>query len=408
MPARDRYLPGVTQQSQAHPELAHKLPPVLIIACSAACGVMVANLYYAQPLIALIAPSLHLGDGFGGLIVTLTQLGYASGLLLIVPLADRVENRRLILITLGLAAAALVALAIAPSAVLFLIAAAVVGCFSAGAQVIVPLAAALTHESTRGRTIGAVMSGLLAGIMLARPAASLVANFAGWRAVFWLSALLMLAIAAWLSKACPGTRAQGRQLWPDPGLDDSHPAGRAQVAAPGGLSGPGVRGVQHVLDRRPAGPGTEIRFRPEGHRPLRPGRRGRRPGRASGGPAGRSGACKARHRRRPPDHHRQRILVGLGGGDRLGGATGGVRDRAGRRGAGEPGAGPEGDLFPARRGAGRINAIYMTIVFLLGAGGSAIATLAYHAGGWRAAMLAAGVIGGIDVALFATELRKRA
>ena len=85
---------------------------------------MVANLYYAQPLIALIAPSLRLGEGFGGLIVTLTQLGYACGLLLIVPLADLVENRRLILITLGLTAAALVALAIAPSAGLFLIAAA--------------------------------------------------------------------------------------------------------------------------------------------------------------------------------------------------------------------------------------------------------------------------------------------
>lgn len=101
------------------------------------------------------------------------------------------------------------------------------------------------------------MSGLLAGIMLARPAASLVASVAGWRAVFWLSALLMLAMAAWLAKALPRRAPpQGAGYGQILRLDDPHPAGRAQVVAPGGLPGAGVRGVQHLLDRRAAGPGA--------------------------------------------------------------------------------------------------------------------------------------------------------
>ena len=162
------------------------------------------------PLIALIAPELHLRPGIAGLIVTLTQLGYAGGLLFVVPLADRVENRKLILATIGIVAVALAALAAAPSAEAFLAASVAVGFCSAGVQVVIPFAASLAREETRGRTIGNVMSGLLAGIMLARPVASLIAEVAGWRAVFGVSAAAM--------RACAGASATAPFAGPVVGL----------------------------------------------------------------------------------------------------------------------------------------------------------------------------------------------
>jgi len=185
---------------------SHGLSAGLTVACAVTCGAMVANLYYAQPLIDLIAPELRLSENISGLIVTLTQLGYGAGLLLIVSLADRVENRRLILTTLICAAAALAGVAVSSSAPFFLAAAVAVGFCSAGAQVVVPFAASLAPEERRGRTIGNVMAGLLAGIMLARPAASMLADTLGWRAVFWVSAGLMLVLAGWLAKALPRRR----------------------------------------------------------------------------------------------------------------------------------------------------------------------------------------------------------
>ena len=164
---------------------------------------MVANLYFAQPLIDLIAPDLGLGARLGGLIVTLTQLGYGAGLLLFVPLADRFENRRLILISVLATAIALVGVALSHDPASFLAASLVLGFCSSGAQVIVPFAASLAPEESRGRTIGNVMAGLLTGIMLARPVASMVAHYAGWRVVFWISAGLMLLLGLWLRGALP-------------------------------------------------------------------------------------------------------------------------------------------------------------------------------------------------------------
>ncbi|WP_156970943.1 MFS transporter [Beijerinckia mobilis] len=186
------------------------LPSALTLACAVACGAMVANLYYAQPLVDLIAPELQLDESYAGMIVTLTQLGYGAGLLLLVPLADCLENRRLILSTLLATALALVGLALAPSKALFLAGAVVVGFCSAGAQVIVPFTASLVPEEIRGRTIGNIMAGLLTGIMFARPIASLIAGHAGWRSVFWLSSGMMLLLFVWLARILPDYRLQER------------------------------------------------------------------------------------------------------------------------------------------------------------------------------------------------------
>ena len=174
-----------------------------ILTLAAACGLLVANIYYAQPLIAEIAQSLGLATGAAGLIVTMSQIGYGVGLLFVVPLGDLVENRRLILISVGLSAVALACAAFAPSASVFLTCAAVVGLGSVAVQILVPLAAHLAPDATRGRVVGMVSSGLMIGIMLARPVSSFIAAQSSWRVVFGLSALAMVALAAGLSRALP-------------------------------------------------------------------------------------------------------------------------------------------------------------------------------------------------------------
>ncbi|MCF8481219.1 MAG: MFS transporter [Rhodospirillum sp.] len=158
------------------------------------CGLIAGNLYYAQPLVGSIARDLALTPEAQGLIVTLGQVGYVLGLLLIVPLADRVENRRLVLTLLVLAGAGLMGVALAPSGGLFLLAMFVVGLGSVGIQVLVPFAAHMAPEAIRGRVVGNVMSGLMLGIMTARPLSSFIADLLSWQAVFFLSAGAMVVL----------------------------------------------------------------------------------------------------------------------------------------------------------------------------------------------------------------------
>jgi predicted MFS family arabinose efflux permease len=174
-----------------------------ILTLAAACGLLVANIYYAQPLISEIAQSLGLATGAAGLIVTMSQIGYGVGLLLVVPLGDLVENRRLILISATLSAVALACAALAPSAGVFLGCAAVIGLGSVAVQILIPLAAHLAPDATRGRVVGMVSSGLMLGIMLARPVSSLIAALSSWRVVFGLSAVAMVILAAVLSRLLP-------------------------------------------------------------------------------------------------------------------------------------------------------------------------------------------------------------
>ncbi len=168
-----------------------------------ACGLIVANIYYAQPLIGLIAPAIGLGPAGSSLIVTLTQLGYCAGLLLLVPLGDLVENRRLTLLTLGFATVALALAAVAPSVPWFLASALAIGLGSVAVQMLVPIAAHLAPDASRGRVVGNVMGGLLLGIMLARPVSSLVAHAFGWRVLFGASAVLMMLVGVALRVLLP-------------------------------------------------------------------------------------------------------------------------------------------------------------------------------------------------------------
>jgi predicted MFS family arabinose efflux permease len=188
---------------------ADGLSPWLTFVFAVSCGALVANIYYSQALITTISPALGLHAGIAGLTVMLTQLGYAAGLVLLVSLADLVENRRLILWCVGGTAIGLIGAAVSTSPLQFLIASFVIGCCAVAAQIIVPFAAHLAHEHRRGQVIGNVMGGLIAGIMLARPLANFIASAFGWRAVFGVSAGVTTAIAILLWFALPERRPRG-------------------------------------------------------------------------------------------------------------------------------------------------------------------------------------------------------
>ena len=178
----------------------------LTLIMAAACGLVVANLYYAQPLLHTISQSLHVSTAEVGLLVTATQIGYAAGLLLLVPLGDLYERRRLLAAMLAVTTLGLIGAALAPSLAALAIALACVGLTSVVAQILVPFAATLAAEHERGRVVGTVMSGLLVGILLARTASGLLAAAAGWRAVYLIAAGLMLVLAAVLWRELPRVR----------------------------------------------------------------------------------------------------------------------------------------------------------------------------------------------------------
>ena len=182
---------------------ARGLTRAMVLLFAFCCGAIVANLYYAQPIVELIAPDLGLSASSASLIVSLTQVGYALGLLFLVPLSDLIENRRLMIATAVVAAASLLGAATMEHANGFLLVSLIVGFSSVSVQMLIPLAAHLAPEQSRGQVVGNIMSGLLLGILLARPLSSLVADHFGWRAVFMYAAVVMLTIIAVLALTIP-------------------------------------------------------------------------------------------------------------------------------------------------------------------------------------------------------------
>ncbi|MGI8751711.1 MAG: MFS transporter [Acidimicrobiales bacterium] len=196
--------------------LRHTLSGRLVAIFAVSCGLSAANLYYAQPLLHTIAAALHCGSGEAGLVVTASQIGYAVGLAFLVPVGDIISRRRVTPAVLLITAAALVASALAPTITVLIAVAVVVGLGSVAAQILIPFAASLADDDSRGQVVGTVMSGLLLGILLARTLAGLIAGAAGWRVVYAAAAVLMVGLAAALATSLP--REQPRATLPYPQL----------------------------------------------------------------------------------------------------------------------------------------------------------------------------------------------
>jgi predicted MFS family arabinose efflux permease len=178
-----------------------------------AVSIIVLALYASQPLVGIIGPELGLSARMSGLATTLTLLGYATGLFLLVPLTDVIENRKLILTTLAGNVVALVALALAPTAGVFLTASFVVGLLTSAIQMLVPIAASLSSEARRGRTVGNVMSGLMLGILFSRPIASIITEVFGWRYLYGLLGLAVAILTVALAWFIPTSQPQGRESY---------------------------------------------------------------------------------------------------------------------------------------------------------------------------------------------------
>jgi len=187
----------------AQPQPLAQLPRSLVTLIAVATGAVVANLYYAQPVLHLVAHDFHSGSGLAALIITATQVGYAAGLLLIVPLGDLYARRVLVSRIFVVAAVALVACALSPDIWVFGLASVAVGAASVAGQVMIPFAADLAPAERRGRVVARIMTGLLLGILLARTVSGSVAQLAGWRAIYWFSAALMVVFALILYRALP-------------------------------------------------------------------------------------------------------------------------------------------------------------------------------------------------------------
>lgn len=182
---------------------AHGVPTRLILAMAAGAGFAVASIYYSQPMLGVIGAGLGSNPEATGMVPTLTQLGYALGILLLAPLGDRFDRRRLIMLKAAVLASALAWAALAGSLPGLLLASLVVGLAATMAQDMVPAAATLAPVAHRGAVVGKVMTGLLLGILLSRVASGVVAELLGWRAMFGIAAASVAVMGVALARELP-------------------------------------------------------------------------------------------------------------------------------------------------------------------------------------------------------------
>lgn len=182
---------------------ARSLSRAVALLFSIACGLAVANVYYAQPLLDVIAEEFAISRASIGIVITVTQIGYGLGLLLVVPLGDLLDRRRLVLGQSLLSVLALLAVAFAPSGVVLLGAISAVGVLAVVTQVLVAYAAILADPAERGRVVGIVTSGIILGILLARTVSGTLSDLFGWRSVYAVSAVATLIVAGLLFRTLP-------------------------------------------------------------------------------------------------------------------------------------------------------------------------------------------------------------
>jgi len=197
---------SVPPQHSATSGRARLTTPVVML-MAVATGLTVASNYYAQPLLHTIGAQFGLSTAAAGSIITVAQLSYALGLILLVPLGDIMERRGLIVAMTILSACGLLVTALAPSFTFIMLGTAMAGGLSVVAQVLIPLASTMAAPDERGKTVGTIMSGLLLGILLARTAAGVLADLGNWRTVYWVAAMLMLATSGALWMVLPRSQS---------------------------------------------------------------------------------------------------------------------------------------------------------------------------------------------------------
>lgn len=171
-------------------------------------GLIVANLYYCQPLIVLIANEFKIPEANAGTITYLTQAGYALGLFFMAPLGDKIERKKQILMTTFASVIALLIAATAKSFLILQIASLLIGITSIVPQLILPLAASLSAQEERGKVVGTIMSGLLVGILLSRTLSGLIGQILGWRSMFYIAAGICLLIFFIIQRTFPSNKPQ--------------------------------------------------------------------------------------------------------------------------------------------------------------------------------------------------------
>ncbi|WP_405988264.1 MFS transporter [Streptomyces sp. NBC_00986] len=190
------------------------MPRWVILVLSLACGVGVSTIYFPQAISSLVAADLGVSTGSAALVVTAAQFGYAAGIFLLVPLGDRLPHRPLIVTLLTLTAAGLLAASAAPSLPVLVVASAVTGVTTVVPQIIIPMAAGLVPAERRGAVTGTLLSGLIGGILLARTFSGTLGERLGWRAPYIVAAVIVLALAAILSRVVPDTEPSTRLGYP--------------------------------------------------------------------------------------------------------------------------------------------------------------------------------------------------
>ena len=196
----------------AAPGTTARLPRSIVLLMSLASGLAVANVYYAQPLLDVLANEFGIGHARIGAVITLTQIGYGIGLLVVVPLGDLVDRRRLVIGQSLLSVVALGVVTLAPTAAIFLAGIAAVGVVAVVTQLFVAHASALAPPAERGHVVGTVTSGIITGILLARVVSGLLSDLLGWRAVYALSAVANLVVVALLILALPAQPRAGSHM----------------------------------------------------------------------------------------------------------------------------------------------------------------------------------------------------
>ncbi len=203
---------NMEDQSNPHCQQQSSMSRIMALLFATACGISVANIYFAQPLLDQLSNDFGIDDSFIGLVITITQIFYGIGLLLLVPLGDLSNQRRLIVGQMLLSTIALIIVGTAFSSAILFVGMALVGLLAVVTQTLVAFAANIASPSERGRIVGIVTSGIVIGILLARTFAGILTDLAGWRSVFIVSATIMLLLASLFFKVLPNVEREVKSI----------------------------------------------------------------------------------------------------------------------------------------------------------------------------------------------------